>query len=68
MPFADLTRIRPITRPAFDLGLWAACTAVASAIISGCLGFGAWAGGLDDVLLLVLRGTAVGGLGVGWVC
>jgi hypothetical protein len=55
----------PMHRPASDLGLWAICTALAFAIVGGCLGYQAWGGGWNGLPLLI-GGTAVGGLGVGW--
>jgi hypothetical protein len=54
-----------VKRPPFDLGLWAACTALAFAIVGGCMGYEAWGRGWK-ALPLWIGVTAVGGLGVGW--
>jgi hypothetical protein len=54
-----------VKRAPFDLALWAIATAIAFAVVGGCLGYEAWGYGWK-ALPVVLAGTMVGGLLVGW--
>jgi hypothetical protein len=54
-------------RPAFDLGLWAVCTAVPFAVFGGLVALDAWDFGSNGSIAGRLTGVAALSLFTGWV-
>jgi hypothetical protein len=53
-------------RPAFDLGLWAVCTAVPFFVAGGAFAFAVWVRGWYPGATLHLIGAGLGSLALGW--